>query len=65
MKIYNLILISTILGICCAGDIHRIAGARWNNPQSGKNTILGIYFTLDSNLPLGGNLVLKTGSSTI
>jgi len=53
------------MGICCAGDIHRVAGARWNNPQSGKNKILGIYFTLDTNLPLGGNLVLKTGSSTI
>jgi hypothetical protein len=58
-------LSSTILGLCCAGDLHRVAGARWNNPQAGKNTVLGLYFTLDTALPLGGSLVLTGGSSAV
>lgn len=53
-----MLLIATIIGLAAAGDVHRVAGARYDNPQAGLNNQLTLYLSLDSGLRAGGALVL-------
>lgn len=53
-----MLLIATIIGLAAAGDVHRVAGARYDNPQAGLNNCLTLYLSLDSGLRAGGALVL-------
>jgi len=59
MQTFKITLILVLIGLSCAGDIHRIFESRWNVPQEGKSTKLGLYFALDNRLREGGTMNIE------